>query len=71
MATTFLFDWFVPCPRGLEAPLAAELAEIGAKHLDGSPFRAGKEVPGGVHFRGAGPPAWPPICIRASRAACC
>jgi putative N6-adenine-specific DNA methylase len=51
MATP-LFDWFVPCPRGLEAPLAAELAEIGAKHLDGAPFKAGKEVPGGVHFRG-------------------
>jgi putative N6-adenine-specific DNA methylase len=47
-----LFDWFVPCPRGLETPLAAELTEIGAKHLDGAPFKAGKEVPGGVHFRG-------------------
>ena len=53
MATTFLFDWFVPCPRGLEAPLAAELGEIGAKHVDGSQFRTGKEVPGGVHFRGS------------------
>jgi len=53
MATTFLFDWFVPCPRGLEAPLAAELAEIGAKHVEGSQFRTGKEVPGGVHFRGS------------------
>src|SRR5580704_4183868 len=53
MATTFLFDWFAPCPRGLEAPLAAELTEIGAKHIDGSQFRTGKEVPGGVHFRGS------------------
>src|ERR1700691_5898362 len=53
MATTFLFDWFAPCPRGLEAPLAAELGEIGAKHVDGSQFRTGKEVPGGVHFRGS------------------
>jgi putative N6-adenine-specific DNA methylase len=51
MAPT-LFDWFVPCPRGLEAPLAAELAEIGARHLDGAAFKPGKEVPGGVHFRG-------------------
>ncbi|MDR5749573.1 MULTISPECIES: class I SAM-dependent RNA methyltransferase [unclassified Caballeronia] len=47
-----LFDWFVPCPRGLEAPLAAELAEIGQRHLSGAPFKAGAQVPGGVHFRG-------------------
>ena len=47
-----LFDWFVPCPRGLEAPLAAELAEIGARHLGGAAFKAGAHVPGGVHFRG-------------------
>ena len=52
MATP-LFDWFVPCPRGLEAPLAAELGEIGAKHVEGSQFRTGKEVPGGVHLRGS------------------
>jgi putative N6-adenine-specific DNA methylase len=61
------FDFFLPCPRGLEASLAAELAEIAAKHLNGAPFTAGAQVPGGVHFRGG----WPPICIRASRAACC
>ncbi|TDN67536.1 class I SAM-dependent RNA methyltransferase [Paraburkholderia sp. BL10I2N1] len=46
------FDFFVPCPRGLEAALASELAGIGARHLDGAPFEAGAQVPGGVHFRG-------------------
>ncbi|MBB5461340.1 class I SAM-dependent RNA methyltransferase [Paraburkholderia sp. Cpub6] len=46
------FDFFLPCPRGLEAPLAAELGEIAAKHLNGAPFTAGAQVPGGVHFRG-------------------
>jgi putative N6-adenine-specific DNA methylase len=49
------FEFFAPCPRGLEAALAAELAEIGARH-PGSPgaprFEAGASVPGGVHFRG-------------------
>ncbi|SAL12487.1 THUMP domain-containing class I SAM-dependent RNA methyltransferase [Caballeronia humi] len=47
-----LFDWFVPCPRGLEVPLAAELAEIGQRHLGGASFKAGAQVPGGVHFKG-------------------
>jgi putative N6-adenine-specific DNA methylase len=53
-----LFDWFVPCPRGLEAPLAAELAEIGEKHVAGAPLSGGgaltvgAQVPGGVHFQG-------------------
>jgi Predicted N6-adenine-specific DNA methylase len=46
------FDFFLPCPRGLEASLAAELAEIAASHLNGAPFTAGAQVPGGVHFRG-------------------
>jgi putative N6-adenine-specific DNA methylase len=46
------FDFFLPCPRGLEAALAAELAEIAAQHLNGAPFTAGAQVPGGVHFRG-------------------
>jgi putative N6-adenine-specific DNA methylase len=46
------FDFFVPCPRGLEATLAAELSEIAARHLNGAPFAAGAQVPGGVHFRG-------------------
>lgn len=54
-----LFDWFVPCPRGLEAPLAAELAEIGERHVNsaplsgGGPLNVGAQVPGGVHFRGS------------------
>jgi putative N6-adenine-specific DNA methylase len=52
MSSPSLFDFFVPCPRGLEAPLAAELAEIGARRLGGAPFEAGAQVPGGVHFRG-------------------
>lgn len=47
-----LFDWFVPCPRGLEAPLAAELTEIAQRHLPGGAFKPGAQVPGGVHFRG-------------------
>ncbi|MGF6966211.1 putative N6-adenine-specific DNA methylase [Paraburkholderia sp. WC7.3g] len=46
------FDFFLPCPRGLEAPLAAELAEIAAEHLNGAAFTAGVQVPGGVHFSG-------------------
>lgn len=46
------FDFFAPCPRGLEAALASELAEIGARHLNGAPFAPGAQVPGGVHFRG-------------------
>src|ERR1700744_2955168 len=46
------FDFFLPCPRGLEASLAAELAEIAANHLNGAQFVAGAQVPGGVHFRG-------------------
>ncbi len=46
------FEFFIPCPRGLEAALAAELAEIAARHLDGAPFAAGAQVPGGVHFKG-------------------
>ncbi|KXU90648.1 DNA methyltransferase [Caballeronia megalochromosomata] len=53
-----LFDWFVPCPRGLEAPLAAELSEIGEHHVANAPLSGGgslivgAQVPGGVHFRG-------------------
>ncbi|ALP62033.1 class I SAM-dependent RNA methyltransferase [Paraburkholderia caribensis] len=46
------FEFFIPCPRGLEAALAAELAEIAARHLGGAPFAAGAQVPGGVHFKG-------------------
>ncbi|MDE1183348.1 class I SAM-dependent RNA methyltransferase [Paraburkholderia sp.] len=46
------FDFFLPCPRGLEAALAAELADIATRHLNGAAFTAGAQVPGGVHFRG-------------------
>ncbi|KND59272.1 Methyltransferase [Candidatus Burkholderia verschuerenii] len=53
-----LLDWFAPCPRGLEAPLAAELDEIGDRHVDNAPvpsgaLSVGAQVPGGVHFRGS------------------
>jgi putative N6-adenine-specific DNA methylase len=47
------FDFFAPCPRGLEAPLAAELREIAAH----APLKVGAEVPGGVHFSGGWPAA--------------
>ncbi|PTB20907.1 RNA methyltransferase [Trinickia symbiotica] len=55
MSSPMPFDFFAPCPRGLEAALAAELAEIGARHLTGAgtpPLEQGAQVPGGVHFRG-------------------
>jgi putative N6-adenine-specific DNA methylase len=42
------FEFFAPCPRGLEAPLAAELREISVH----APIQVGAEVPGGVHFAG-------------------
>ncbi|GAB3625158.1 DNA methyltransferase [Pandoraea terrae] len=42
------FDFFAPCPRGLEEALAAELAELGRL----APLSVGKQVPGGVHFAG-------------------
>jgi putative N6-adenine-specific DNA methylase len=42
-------SYFCPCPRGLEAALAEELAEIG----QASPtLKAHKQVPGGVHCSG-------------------
>ncbi|MGI4814890.1 MAG: THUMP domain-containing class I SAM-dependent RNA methyltransferase [Janthinobacterium lividum] len=43
------FHLFAPCPRGLEAPLAAELRELTA-HAPG--LVVGEQGPGGVHFRG-------------------
>jgi putative N6-adenine-specific DNA methylase len=55
MSSSTPFDFFAPCPRGLEAALAAELAEIGARHETGAGalhLEAGTQVPGGVHFRG-------------------
>ncbi|ALS60539.1 THUMP domain-containing class I SAM-dependent RNA methyltransferase [Pandoraea norimbergensis] len=42
------FEFFAPCPRGLEEALAAELAELGRL----APLSVGKQVPGGVHFAG-------------------
>lgn len=42
------FEFFAPCPRGLEEALAAELHELGAR----APLAVGKQVPGGVHFAG-------------------
>ncbi len=44
---------FAPCPRGLEAALAAELRELGATALD--------PTPGGVRFQ-----ATPLVCCRAN-----
>jgi putative N6-adenine-specific DNA methylase len=46
------FEFFVPCPRGLEAALVAELADTAANRLPPGALQAGAEVPGGVHFRG-------------------
>jgi putative N6-adenine-specific DNA methylase len=43
-------SFFCPCPRGLEAALAEELAEI-AQHS--STLKAHNQVPGGVHCSGA------------------
>lgn len=45
------FEFFAPCPRGLEAPLASELREI-ASTVGKSDMQIGAEAPGGVHFRG-------------------
>ena len=46
------FEFFAPCPRGLEAALAAELAETAERRLPPGALEVGAEVPGGVHFRG-------------------
>ncbi|MBU6491865.1 MAG: class I SAM-dependent RNA methyltransferase [Burkholderiales bacterium] len=43
------FEFFAPCPRGLEEALAAELHELG--HV--APLAVGAQVPGGVHFAGS------------------
>ena len=42
--------FFVPCPKGLEGELAAELGEIGVEEV--------RPAPGGVAFRGNLPLAW-------------
>ncbi|MEA3119857.1 MAG: rRNA (guanine2445-N2)-methyltransferase [Paraburkholderia sp.] len=55
MSSLTPFDFFAPCPRGLEAALAAELADIGARHeaaIGALRLEAHAQVPGGVHFRG-------------------
>lgn len=46
------FEFFAPCPRGLEAALATELAETAARRLPPGALAVGEQVPGGVHFRG-------------------
>lgn len=55
MPSSTSFDFFAPCPRGLEATLAAELAEIADTLASGGrtpSFEPGAQAPGGVHFRG-------------------
>lgn len=47
------FDFFAPCPRGLEAALATELREIAQHAALDAPLRVGTEVHGGVHFSGS------------------
>ncbi len=49
-----LLTFFAPCPRGLEAELALELAELGCDHAT-----AGR---GGVHFEAPMPQAWK-VCL--------
>jgi putative N6-adenine-specific DNA methylase len=46
------FDFFAPCPRGLEGPLAAELRELASGVGAAAGIVPGAETPGGVHFRG-------------------
>jgi len=46
------FEFFAPCPRGLEAALAAELAETAQRRLPPGALEVGADVPGGVHFHG-------------------
>jgi putative N6-adenine-specific DNA methylase len=58
MSSPTPFDFFAPCPRGLEAALAAELAEIGTRIAaagGAAALAVGAQVPGGVHFRGGWP----------------
>jgi putative N6-adenine-specific DNA methylase len=45
------FEFFAPCPRGLEACLADELRDIAAR-VDANALTVGQAVPGGVAFRG-------------------
>ena len=49
------YSYFCPCPRGMEAPLAEELAEIAQQ----SPtLKVHNQVPGGVHCSGKLTDAW-------------
>ncbi len=43
------YSYFCPCPRGLEAALAEELAEIAVQHPT---LKIHNQVPGGVHCSG-------------------
>ena len=43
-------SYFCPCPRGMEAALAQELAEIAQAHSD--TLKVHNQVPGGVHCSG-------------------
>ncbi len=47
------FEFFVPCPRGLEAALITELREIAQRTPLDAPLRVGAEARGGVHFSGS------------------
>ncbi len=47
------FEFFAPCPRGLEAALASELREIAQHAALDAPLRVGTEAQGGVHFSGS------------------
>jgi hypothetical protein len=44
-------SYFCPCPRGMEAALAEELAEI-AQHTSSTTLKVHNQVPGGVHCSG-------------------
>ncbi|MBS1170639.1 MAG: class SAM-dependent methyltransferase [Burkholderiaceae bacterium] len=52
---TKVFSYFCPCPRGMEAPLAEELAEIAQQTQT---LKIHQQVPGGVHCSGAMQDAW-------------
>lgn len=48
------YSYFCPCPRGMEAPLAEELAEIAQRCT----LKVHNQVPGGVHCSGQLTDAW-------------
>jgi putative N6-adenine-specific DNA methylase len=49
------YSYFCPCPRGMEAPLAEELAEIAQQSAS---IKVHNQVPGGVHCSGTLEDAW-------------